>query len=310
MLADRKSTTIAKSLRSVFRVYRARGFKVTFTVMDGEFESLRGDISALGATLNTTSNDEHVGDIERQIRTIKERCRCLYNTLPFTKMPARLVIEMVYASVFWINSFPPNDGISKVMSPKMIVTGQQVDFNRYCQLEFGAYVQTHDDSDNTMTSRTTGAIALRPTGNSQGGYYFMSLSTGKRLNRYNWTILPMPNEVVDRVHVSARRQSANRGLLFLNREGRDLDEEDQGNGEPMDMDDNMDGDDDDSTYAPADDEYDTDDESDFGNEEGDEIEEADEIDLDLPAEIPGVDLQNPMDIPEGNVPPELELELD
>lgn len=138
----------------------------------------------------------------------------------------------------------------------------------------------------------------------------MSLSTGKRLNRYNWTILPMPNEVVDRVHVSARRQSANRGLLFLNREGRDLDEEDQGDGEPMDMDDNMDGDDDDSTYAPADDEYDTDDESDFGNEEGDEIEEADEIDLDLPAEIPGVDLQNPMDIPEGNVPPELELELD
>ena len=32
---------------------------------------------------------------------------------------------------------------------------------------------------NTNRSRTTGAIALNPTGNAQGDFYFMSLVTGK-----------------------------------------------------------------------------------------------------------------------------------
>jgi hypothetical protein len=34
-----------------------------------------------------------------------------------------------------------------------------------------------------MATRTTGANALRPTGNAQGGYYFYSLDTGRGLNR-------------------------------------------------------------------------------------------------------------------------------
>jgi hypothetical protein len=40
--------------------------------MDGEFEPILGDLAKLGVTLNTTSNDEHVGDIERYITTVKE----------------------------------------------------------------------------------------------------------------------------------------------------------------------------------------------------------------------------------------------
>ena len=32
------------------------------------------------------------------------------------------------------------------------------------------------------TSRTIGAIALRPVGNGQGSFYFMSITTGRVLN--------------------------------------------------------------------------------------------------------------------------------
>eukprot|EP00978_Attheya_sp_CCMP212_P022914 scaffold69305_cov32-Attheya_sp.AAC.1 len=70
-----------------------------------------------------------------------------------------------------------------------------------------------------MHARTTGAIALRPTGNSQGGYYFYSLTTGRRLNRNNWTVLPMPNEVIDRILTLARRSRNDNGLTFLDRDG-------------------------------------------------------------------------------------------
>jgi hypothetical protein len=103
----------------------------------------------------------------------------------------------------------------------------EIDYSKHCQLEFGTYVQTHEEHDNSMHARTTGTIALRPTGNLQGGYYFFSLTTGRRLNRNNWTVIPMPNEVIDRVHTLARRSRNDNGLTFLDRDGNNfLDEND------------------------------------------------------------------------------------
>ena len=56
--------------------------------------------------------DEHVGDIERYIHTVKERMRAVYNTMPFNKVPAHLVIEMAKTVVFWLNAFPIFHGTS------------------------------------------------------------------------------------------------------------------------------------------------------------------------------------------------------
>jgi hypothetical protein len=46
---------------------------------------------------------------------------------------------------------------------------------------------------------------MRPTRNAQGNYYFLSLSTGRIINRAHITKLPMPDDVIKRVHVLARR---------------------------------------------------------------------------------------------------------
>ena len=55
---------------------------------------------------------------------------------------------------------------------------------KHCQLQFGAaYVQTHETNNNTGHAQTFGALALRPTGNAQGGLLFYSLKTGWTLNR-------------------------------------------------------------------------------------------------------------------------------
>eukprot|EP00957_Ditylum_brightwellii_P032994 2501574-Ditylum_brightwellii.AAC.1 len=52
-----------------------------------------------------------------------------------------------------------------------------------------------------MTPRTAGVIALCPTGNVQGGYFFFSPSSaGRRINRNRWTILPMPEDTIQRIH--------------------------------------------------------------------------------------------------------------
>jgi hypothetical protein len=68
-----------------------------------------------------------------------------------------------------------------------------------------------------MTPHTIGALALWPMGNVQGTWYFMSLSTGRVLKRNHATQLPMPHEVIDTVHRMARRQKANPGLVFADR---------------------------------------------------------------------------------------------
>jgi hypothetical protein len=114
----------------------------------------------MGIQLNVVSAGEHVPEIERYIRTVKETVRCIYNSLPFKRMPPLLILEMVKSSVQCLNNFPPHAGVFETMSPRAIVTGATVDYNKHCNIEFGAYVQTHEEHDNSMASRVTGAIAL------------------------------------------------------------------------------------------------------------------------------------------------------
>ena len=116
-IPNSKSSVILKSMQAILQIYWQNGFLVEVALMDGEFVHLCGELASMGMTLNDTSRDEHVGDIERFIRTIKERMRAIYNTLPFEKVPARLTIEMAKASVFWLNSLPQKNGLYSELSP-------------------------------------------------------------------------------------------------------------------------------------------------------------------------------------------------
>jgi hypothetical protein len=77
------------------------------------------------------------------------------------------------------------------------------------KIEFGAYAQVFEDDNptNTPRARSTGAIALTPMGNAQGGYFFLSLATGRKLSRQQWDALPMPDGVVAAVERKAQDES-------------------------------------------------------------------------------------------------------
>ena len=56
-----------------------------------------------------------------------------------------------------------------------------------------------DEPQNTIAiDRTVGAIDLGPQYNLQGGYFFESLLTGKRLRRSHWTPVNMTEDVIER----------------------------------------------------------------------------------------------------------------
>jgi hypothetical protein len=66
------------------------------------------------------------------------------------------------------------------------------------KITFGAYAQVYESTTNTTKSRSIGAVALKIS-NEQIGYYLMSLLTGRRLHCYQWTELPVPDYVIDRI---------------------------------------------------------------------------------------------------------------
>ena len=85
------------------------------------------------------------------------------------------------------------------MIPRELITGICIDYIKHCNLEHGDYAQVHEENDNSMATRTTVAITLRPTGNMQCGYFFYSLITSCVLNRNHWTELPVPMDVIERL---------------------------------------------------------------------------------------------------------------
>jgi hypothetical protein len=100
MLINQTSKTLLAAIKHVKSAYMKRGFNLKLMLMDGQFDHLRADLAGIQIELNTVSENEHVPEIERHIRTNKERTRCIYNMLPFKRMPVRMIIEMVYHSTF------------------------------------------------------------------------------------------------------------------------------------------------------------------------------------------------------------------
>ena len=198
-ITDRSKEILLRELRSVIRLYRTRGYNVCDIHADHEFDCLRDDLRPL--ELNIVPPDSHVGEVERSVRTIKERLRSCIHGLPFTRVPKLFIRHLVADVVRCLNQFPWKNGVSDTLSPAALVTGHPSPDFHHMQLEFGAYVQVFEDNSptNPPRARSLGAIALDPTGNAQGDYNFLSLATGAKISRHQWTELPITDTAIARV---------------------------------------------------------------------------------------------------------------
>jgi len=59
-------------------------------------------------------------------------------------------------------------------------------------------------------------------GNEQGRHYLLSLHSGNKINKYDWTELPMPNEVIEKVHQLAATAEKYEGILLTDVNGNIL----------------------------------------------------------------------------------------
>ena len=163
-LANRMVPQIFKAFKEIYQYYLHRGFRITTVHADGEFEPLKAMIDILpgGPVVNLASANQHVPEIERRIRVVKERCRAVRHSLPFQQIPKLLTVHIVLNVVKLLNFFPTKEGVSETLSPKTIMSGETLDFKKHLSLQIGQYCQVHEEDNprNSQIARTKGAISL------------------------------------------------------------------------------------------------------------------------------------------------------
>ena len=100
----------------------------------------------------------------------------------------------------------------------MIMSQRNWDYNKHCQVGFGAYIQANENNEptNTLKGRTIDAIYLRPTDNIQGGHELMNLATGQVIT-HDWV---SERPVTDLVIKAVETMAIEQGIKTLKITGR------------------------------------------------------------------------------------------
>jgi hypothetical protein len=101
-----------------------------------------------------------------------------------------------------MNAMPRTD---RSVNPREKFLGVKlVDYNKDCRAAYGEYVQAtvipNQMAKNTKEGRTVAAIALLPTMNGNGTYWFYDLKTKNQFTAKQWTSLPMPDIVIEQLN--------------------------------------------------------------------------------------------------------------
>ena len=129
MIKNRKIENIADRITWIHKLYLQPGFKITNMHADSKFKSLRRQMSDLGINMNCASKKEHVAEIERFIRTVKECVISTQAAMLFKQISKIMIVHIVASGICWINPFPPLAPVavlSNTKGPGKLVLGNMV----------------------------------------------------------------------------------------------------------------------------------------------------------------------------------------
>ena len=201
--SGRGKVETSSSLKEVINIIENRGFKITAINGDNEFNKIKPLMRP--TPVHTTGRDEHLPRIERDIRVMEERVRCTTSAMPYKRIPKQLLDGIIEWTIVCLNDFPANNGVSRTLSPAAIILGRGKRDCSHLTIALGAYAEVKEKTTNTNKYRTVPAIAIRPS-NDRGGYYFLSLLTGRVLHCQQWTELPTTDQVITKVESMAEDQ--------------------------------------------------------------------------------------------------------
>jgi hypothetical protein len=125
-LADCTLLQIFKAFKEIYQYYLQRGFHITVVHANGEFVPLKPLIESIpgGPVVNLASANEHMLEVERCVRVVKERCRATRHRLPFERIPKIMKVHILLNVVKLLNFFSTKGGLSETLVPKTIMSGE------------------------------------------------------------------------------------------------------------------------------------------------------------------------------------------
>ena len=107
------------ALKKFANIFGHRGIAIISIHAYNEFEYLRVQMSPM--YIKTAGCNEHVGDIERLVRLVKERYRCTTSHLLYRCMTRIMINNNIEDKIHWLNIFAPEDYILSSISPAGLV---------------------------------------------------------------------------------------------------------------------------------------------------------------------------------------------
>jgi len=218
-LKTRTAKDMHATLDEALRLYNTEGFVINKIYCDNEFRTLMDDVKDdLHVDMDCAVPGGHAPEAERNNRTIKERARATFHRLPYKALPKPIMKVLVMEMARKLNFFPNRHGISNHCSPRQILHRRNLNYKHDCKFALGAYVQAHDDLEqtNTQEPRTLDCIYLRPV--AQDTHEVFSLKTEAVIKRRSLTELPITQTVIRAVEAIATAQGQ-QGLRIKTKRG-------------------------------------------------------------------------------------------
>jgi hypothetical protein len=121
-------STLKKAMSNQISIYTSQEYVIKFLLVDNEsaVTACIPYLNELGIIVNQTSKNEHVPEVERAGRTLKERVRAVWNTLPY-KLNNDMIVGLTYYACKMINMFPKANSAGGV-APRELFTGVLIDY--------------------------------------------------------------------------------------------------------------------------------------------------------------------------------------
>jgi hypothetical protein len=171
------------------RAYQSQGFKAVEMFFDGESGMTKLLLDASDrlilneCAIKQSNRGDHVPKIERAIRNLKERIRCIGLGLEY-KVNATIMVYLAKHASNCINVLPKKN---KFLAPIELFTGRRIQFSQYTSAKFGDlyYVPIANQKTNDMKARAVSAICLGAVLDvaTPGTFAFYTLQTRKVMYR-------------------------------------------------------------------------------------------------------------------------------
>ena len=100
---------IIEGTKRIVSLYEARGLRVAQLNCDNEFQCVEEVVRP--TRVHVVGANEHVGEVERSIRTIKECTRCHVHRLPYKYYSKLMISGMITHVIKSLNQLPSETGI-------------------------------------------------------------------------------------------------------------------------------------------------------------------------------------------------------